>query len=103
MRNFDEIVAETVYEIIDNVFENETAELILQFYNENSATNLEERTRIFSNDLSKILGDGFTIVQDLIIETLYFKLGLDLKWKEGYDFSDYLVELRNHPQLRDYK
>ena len=101
MRNFDEIVAETVYEIIDNVFETEVSELILQFYNENSVKNLEERIKVFSNDLSKILGEGYIIVQDLIIETLYFKLGVDLKWKQDYDFSDYLMELKNHPRMRD--
>jgi len=92
---------ETINEVIRNVFEGETAEIILQCLKEkeNDPKKIEERVQTFTDALPKILGVGAIIIEDLILETLYSKYGLELVRKKDYTFTYYVNELMKQTQM----
>jgi len=87
---------ETISEIVTNVFEDEIAEIILDCLEKDCSKSLDERVQFFEDSLPKILGTnhGAQIIKDLILETLYSKLGSKFEWKQGYRLQDYVIELR---------
>ena len=84
---------ETIDEVVRNVFDDKTAEMILESYKDSSSEKLDERLQMFTDTLSKILGVGSIIIQDLILESLYSKFGLELQRKKDYTFAEYILEL----------
>lgn len=84
---------ETIDEVVRNVFDDRTAEIILESYKDSSSEKMGERIQIFTDTLSKILGVGSIIIQDLILESLYSKFGLELQRKKDYTFAEYILEL----------
>ncbi len=54
---------------------------------------IPKRGQVFADALRQILGSsGAVIIEDLILENFYAKLGLEFKWKKSYRFSDYVRE-----------
>ena len=100
MREFENIVTETIYEVIRNVFESDIAEVIFQYLDESRSKDLDTRLRFFAESLPKIMGEGSSIIEDLILETVYFKCGRELEWKADHRFVDYLLELRERIEKR---
>jgi len=41
-----------------------------------------------------VLGSGSILIENLILKSLYSKLELKFENREGYEFSDYIKELR---------
>lgn len=93
MMSFDDILSETIDEVVNNVFEKEIAKIVLKYLKKNSSKNPNKRVRILADALPKVLGESSVIVEDLILETLYSKCGLELKWKRSYRFADYILDL----------
>ena len=95
MQRFDDALRDTIEKVIKNVFETETADIILKYIKERKSKNLEVKDiELFSEALPKILGKGYVIIEDLILEDLYSIYGLERGWKKDYDFIDYVNELR---------
>jgi len=92
--SLDDIVTEAIAEVINNVFEDGTSKIILKFLDENESGTIDQKAKNFASALPEILGSGSVIIEDLILETLYSKLGLEFRWKEDYRFHDYVKELR---------
>jgi len=92
MLSFDDILAETIDEVVKNVFEKDIAKIVLKYLKKNSSKKLNKRVRILADALPKILGESSVIIEDLILETLYSKCGLELKWKRNYRFADYVLD-----------
>ena len=84
---------ETIDEVLRNVFDDKTAEIILKSFKDSSSEKLDERLQIFTDTLSNILGVGSIIIQDLILESLHSKFGLELHRKKDYTFAEYTLEL----------
>jgi cystathionine beta-lyase family protein involved in aluminum resistance len=97
---FDDILVETIEDVLENIFDKQTAITILQFINEKNAIKIDARIQSFSDSLRKILGNGATIVEDLILENLYSKLGAELKWRKDYAFTDYIRVLRKETRIQ---
>jgi len=94
----DDLLLETIGDVLKQVFGENAAKIMLQNVKKDYSLKLEEipkRAQVFSDALRNILGSGGVIIEDLILETLYSKLELEFKWKKGYTFSDYIKELRN--------
>lgn len=98
MRSFDDTLMETINEVIRNVFEEDTAEIIFHYLEGSDPKKMEERVQIFTDALPKILGVGSIIIEDLILETLYLKYGLELERKKNHGFTDYIKELKEQLQ-----
>ncbi len=92
---FDDVFNETVDEVIKNVFEDKAAKSILGHFTESNSEELDEKVKVLTDSLPKILGAGFVIVEDLILETLYLKCGRELKRRKGHGFRSYIMELRD--------
>ena len=84
---FEDVLRGTINEVIRDVFEDETAGVILRNLKDMDSQNAEKNVELFSDALSKILGVGSVIIEDLILETLYLKYGLELKQKKNYGFT----------------
>ena len=93
IQSFDCTLIKTINEIVVDVFDAEVAENILQYLQQSEQT--YSRIRTFSDSLNKILGVGSTIIEDLILETLYSKYNSQFKWKKDYTFIDYVLELKD--------
>ena len=98
MSTIDDVVIQTIYEIVRNIFEDDTAKTIFQYSRETGPESTNERVKAFADSLPKILGAGSVIIEDLVLETLYSKFGLELEWRKNYRFTDYVVELKNRTE-----
>jgi len=95
MRSLNDVLIETIREVISNVFDDETSQIIFQYIEENGLKNPDGIINVFTNVLPRILGSGYVIIEDLIVETLYSKYGRKLRWKRGYGLKDYINDLIN--------
>jgi BioD-like phosphotransacetylase family protein len=55
---------------------------------------ITEKTEVFSAALEKLLSSAKPVIEKMILKNLYRKLELKFVEKEGYEFSDYIKELR---------
>jgi hypothetical protein len=97
--NFDDILFEIIEEVLKNIFEDHAAETILHYVNKNAEEKMDARIQFFANSLHQILGHGATIVEDLILETLYNRLHAELKWRKDYRFIDYIRVLQKEIKI----
>jgi len=95
MPELEAVFLDTVDEVIKNVFDDETAKIILGYLKKNSSRNMDDRVRMFAESLPKLLGVGSVIIEDLILETLYSKMGLESEPRKGCGFWESVAELRN--------
>jgi len=93
MLKLEKLILETVNEVIRNVFDDEIADMLLSYLNEYNHLSIDERLRLFDETLPKILGSGAVIIEDLILETLYSKIGIKLKRREK-NFVESVNDLR---------
>ena len=68
--------------------------------NKNDSKTLDEKLRILEGVLPKILEEGYVIIEDLILETLYSKYGLNSVFEKD-KFTDYIIELRKQKEEKD--
>ena len=96
--DFDKLLLDAIDETLMRLF-NETAVKSIYFYLERIChlrrEEIPEKPDIFSNSLRRLLGSGATIIEDGILKKLYFKLDLQLAEEQGYEFPDYIHELRD--------
>ncbi|MBS7635551.1 hypothetical protein KEJ34_08770 [Candidatus Bathyarchaeota archaeon] len=100
----NKLIDETVEEVMLNVFGKRTFERILRIMREKYSlkiNKISEKPQVFSKALRRIVGDNSIIIEDLIVESLYLKIGLKSRWKRNYSFSDYITEIRKLIEMRD--
>jgi len=84
--------------VMRSIFGRKAFDSILQVMSERYGLDLDEmpdKPRLFSEAMREIIGVSSVIIEDLIIENLYMKVGLELRWKKGYSFPDYINEVKN--------
>ena len=96
MRRFNDILVETIDEVLRDTLEDEKAEIILKYFKGTSSKKVDEKLQFSADALPKILAAGSVIIEDLILETLYSKFQLELKRKKDYTFAEYIMELRSN-------
>jgi len=101
MPTFDDVVMQTIDEVVRNVFDNEIAKTIFRYSTKNGSEEVDGRVQAFADSLPKVLGTGSVIVEDLILETLHSRLGFELEWKKDYRFPDYIAELKKRTGRRE--
>lgn len=55
---------------------------------------IPNNSRLFSELMTKMVGRGYIIIEDLILENLYGEVGLQYDYVEGYKFNDYIERMR---------
>ena len=93
----DDLLLSAVDEILKQVFKEEGVEVIYSFI-ENKChlkrDEIAEKPEDFAAGLDRLLGSAAPFMEKLILQKLYDKLELRFAEKEGYEFSDYVRELR---------
>ena len=97
MGSLDSLLLSVVDETLRQVFREAGTETIYGFLENNSNLKLEEigeKPEAFSAGLERLMVSAALVIENLILKNLYSKLGLKFVEKEGYEFSDYIKELR---------
>jgi len=94
MQRLERLIMNTINEVIREVFNDEVAKILFDnFFKNNSSVPFDQKLRAFEDSLPKILGSGAIIIEDLILETLYSRLGVKFE-REEKSFTDSIMELR---------
>ena len=93
----DDLLLKMVDATMKHVFTEAGTEVIYSYLG--NSTNLKrdeiaEKPEVFSAGLERLLGSGAPVIEILILKNLHRKLGLKFEAKKGYEFSDYVKELR---------
>lgn len=102
----DEVINGVVKEVMLSIFGRRGVEGILRVLRGKYGLDLDDvadKPHLFSEALHEIIGVSSVIIEDLIIENLYMKLGLEFRWKKGYKFSDYINEVKKYILLNPGK
>ena len=95
--SLDALLLSVVDETMKQVFAEVGTKVIYDFLGNNSHLKREEiaeKPEVFSAGLERLMSSGAPVIENLILKSLYSKLGLEFEEKEGYEFSDYIKELR---------
>lgn len=94
----NKMISRVAKEVMLSIFGRKSLDNIIQIMRERYGLDLDEissKPRLFSEVMRKIIGVSSIIIEDLIIENLYMKVGLKIHWKKGYSFPDYINEVKN--------
>ncbi len=97
--NWNVFFAEVVDETLKQIFKEEGAKAIYDFLMNNAHLELEEaaeKPEIFSANLKRLMVSAAQVIEQIILKNLYSRLGLKFKKKKGYEFPDYIRELRGN-------
>ncbi len=98
----DEMLFVATDETINQIFGEVGAEFIRDFLESKCHLKMQEivdRPEVFSAGLKRILESGAIVIEKLILKNLYSRLSLKFECKEGYEFSDYIRELKGKVRL----
>lgn len=93
----DDLLLSAVDETLNHVFREAGTKVIYDYLENNSPLEREEvaeKTKVFSAGLEKLLGSAAPVIEKMILKNLYRKLELKFEEKKGYEFSNYVKELR---------
>jgi hypothetical protein len=96
-RDVEQILAESVDEGL-KILGDSGKQAILFYLEKNFSVrkhDIPKKPEAFADGLKKIFGEGAYVIQKVILENFYSKLGLKYEEKENYTFLDYLREV-NH-------
>jgi len=93
----DDLLLSAVDETMNHVFREAGTKVIYDYLENNSPLEREEiaeKPKVFSAGLERLLDSSAPVIEKMILKNLYSKLGLKFEEKKGYEFSDYVKELR---------
>ena len=102
--SLDDLLLSVVDETMKQVFREAGTKVIYDYLANNSHLKLEEigeKPEAFSAGLERLMVSAARVVENLILKNLYRKLGLEFEEKEGYEFSDYIKELRKSAVVKE--
>jgi hypothetical protein len=96
-KDIERILAESVEEGLKVL--GDSGKQAILFYLEKSFSlkkhEIPQKPEAFFDGLRKIFGEGAHVIQKVILENFYSKLGLKYEEKENYTFVDYLKDVKN--------
>lgn len=95
--NFEKTLVRTIDTQLKQVFGETGASVIYQYLQSALSLRQEEIPRkleVFSEGLDKFLSSGARVVEKVILDGLYSDFGREFQFKEGYNFADYVEELK---------
>jgi len=97
MERRDDLLLSVVDETLKQVFREAGTKVFYDYFEVNFHLRwdeIAEKPEVFSDGLERLLGSAAPVIEKMILKNLYSKLGLNFKEKGGYEFSDYVRELR---------
>jgi hypothetical protein len=95
--DLEDLLHSVIDETIKYVFKKAGAEVIYDYIEVHFDLKIEEaaeKPEVFSAGLKALLCSGAPIIEEMILENLYYKLRLNFARKSSYEFSDYIRELK---------
>jgi len=96
LKNFDEFFVEAVDEGLRVL--GESGKQMIFFYLEKNYSikrhEIPKKSEAFALGLEKIFQAGASVIEKLIMESLYSKLGLKYEEKKNYSFGDYVKKAK---------
>lgn len=96
-RGLDYLLLGVIDETLKQVFKEEGAKVIYKYVENKCHLKWEqifENPEVFSAGLERLLVSAAPVIEKMIVKSLYSKLELNFEEKKGYEFSDYIRELR---------
>lgn len=96
--SFDNTLLTTINELLTEIFSEDSVREIYRTMEKVYSLKKEEiprRIQLFERSLKEIIGTGHSIIEDLLLENLYSKNGLNYVYKKEYELSDYIIELKS--------
>lgn len=96
--SFDDTFLATINELLTDIFSEKSVKKIYTTMEQVYSLKTEDiphNIQIFERSLKSIIGSGHTIIEDLLVESMYSMNGLNYEYKKDYEFSDYIIELKN--------
>jgi len=97
METLDDLLLKVIDDTMRQVFREEGTKVIYGFLANNSHLKREEiaeKPEVFSAGLEKLMVSAAQIIEKTVLKNLHRRVGLKFVEKEGYEFSDYIKELR---------
>ena len=88
---------EAINEVLEGIFGKKGSSIIFETMEKKhilKRNQIGEKLYDFEDVLRKMFKSGSLIIEDLILEKLYVKLNLEFKSRKGFQFSDYVQELK---------
>ena len=98
----NDLLLSAVDETLKHVFKEAGAQVIYIFLGNKCHLKREEiaeKPEDFSAGLKKLMVSAASVIEKMILKKLYSKLELKFEEKEGYEFSDYIRELKGKVRL----
>ena len=95
--DWNSFFAEAVDDTLKQIFKEDGAKVIYEFLENHTCLRLEEvadKPEVFSDSLERLMVSAARVIEKLILKNLYSRTGLKFEEKPGYEFSDYIRELR---------
>ena len=96
-KNWNSLFAEAVDDTLKQIFKEDGVKVIYEFLENHTRLKLEEvadKPEVFSATLERLMVSAAHVIEKMILKNLYRKLGLKFEEKPGYEFPDYIKELR---------
>ncbi len=100
-KGLDDLVLKTIIGKLKMILGEEAAKTIYVYVTESYPKSEEgpERVKVLIGALRSILGFASSPIERLVLKNLHLVLGLKYEEKEGYDFLDYITELRGNSSM----
>ena len=96
-KDWNNLFAEAIDDTLKQIFKEDGTRVIYEFLETHTRLKLEEvadKPKVFSDSLERLMVSAARVIETVILKNLYSKMGLKFKEKPGYNFSDYVKELR---------
>ena len=93
----DDLLLSAIDENMKQIFNEAGTKVIYDYLMNNHHLKLEEfaeKPEVFSAGLERLMVSAARVIEQMILKNLYRRLGLKFEEKKGYEFSDYIKELR---------
>jgi 23S rRNA pseudoU1915 N3-methylase RlmH len=95
--HWNDVFIEVIDETLKQIFNDDGTKVIYDFLEKNSNLKLKEvanKPEVFSASLEKLMVSATQVIEQNILKNLYSRLELKFEEKQGYEFADYIMELR---------
>ena len=95
--DWNSLFAKVVDDSLKQIFKEAGARVIYEFLETHTRLKLEDvadKPKVFSASLERLMVSAARVIEMVILKNLYSRMGLKFKQKQGYEFSDYINDLR---------
>lgn len=94
---WNESFVEVIDETLKQIFSDDGTKVIYDFLEKHSnlkPKDVANKPEVFSASLKKLMVSAAQVIEQNILKNLYSRLGLKFEEKKGYQFADYIMEVK---------